>query len=77
MIPSAPGSFKHLQGQEEMNNAVRQSITPELTIGGFERTGSTGHGSDITEIPWNHVYNMVLSTAKILDTTRSKQNGCP
>jgi hypothetical protein len=28
-----------LEGQEDMNNAVRQAITTELTIGGFTRTG--------------------------------------
>jgi hypothetical protein len=40
-----------LEGQEDMNNAVRQAITTELTIGGFSCTGRTGHGLDITEIP--------------------------
>jgi hypothetical protein len=60
-----------------MNVAIRQAITTELTIGGFARTGSRGNGSDITEIPWNHFYNMVLSTAKMLDNSKSKQTGRP
>jgi hypothetical protein len=59
-----------------MNVAIRQAITTELTIGGFARNGS-GHGSSITEIPWNHFYNMVLSTAKMLDNTKAKSSGRP
>ena len=58
-----------LQGQKDMDAAIRQAITTELTIGGFTRTA--GH----TSIPWSNFYQMVLSTAKLLDSTREKQNG--
>ena len=66
-----------LESQEDMNVAIRQAITTELTIGGFARTAGRGNGSEITEIPWNHFYNMVLSTAKMLDNSKSKQTGRP
>jgi hypothetical protein len=46
-----------------MNNAARQAITTEMTIGGLECTGCNGHFSEITEIAWNNFYNMILSTA--------------
>ena len=47
-----------LQGQKDMDSAIRQAITTELTIGGFRGTSVT------TTIPWANFYNMVLSTAK-------------
>jgi hypothetical protein len=50
-----------------MDSAIRQAITTELTIGGFRDTAVT------TRIPWANFYNMVLSTAKMLDSTREKQ----
>jgi hypothetical protein len=50
-----------------MDSAIRQAITTELTIGGFRGTAVT------TGIPWANFYNMVLSTAKILDSSRENQ----
>jgi hypothetical protein len=44
-----------------------QSITTELTIHG--KKGSSTSSS----VPWDNFYNMVLSNAKLLDSTRSKQ----
>jgi hypothetical protein len=41
----------------------------ELTIGGFRGTAVT------IRIPWANFYIMVLSTAKMLDSTREKQTG--
>ena len=58
-----------LQGQKDMDAAIRQAITTELTIGGFRSTSVT------TTIPWANFYNMVLSTAKMLDSSREKQTG--
>jgi hypothetical protein len=58
-----------------MNHAIWQAVTTELTIGGFARANHAGSGSEISEIPWNHFHNMVLSTAKMVDNTRAKQNG--
>jgi hypothetical protein len=58
-----------LQGQKDMDSAICQAITTELTIGGFRGTSVT------TRIPWENFYNMVLSTAKMLDSTREKNSG--
>ena len=52
-----------------MDAAIRQAITTELTIHG------TKGASTSTSVPWNNFYNMVLSNAKLLDSTRSKQTG--
>jgi hypothetical protein len=52
-----------------MNSAIRQAITTELTIGGFHSTAIT------TRITWANFYNMLLSTAKLLDSTKEKQTG--
>ena len=46
-----------LQSHKEMNSAVRQAITAELTISGIKGKVST--------LPWDNFYNMVLSTAKL------------
>jgi hypothetical protein len=48
-----------LQSHKEMNNAIFQAITTELTLSGINGTTST--------LPWDNFYNMVLSTAKLLD----------
>jgi hypothetical protein len=53
-----------LQVQKDMDRAIRHAITTELTIGGFRGTAVT------TRIPCVNFYNMVLSTAKMLDSTR-------
>jgi hypothetical protein len=44
---------------KEMNNAICQAITTELTLSGINGTAST--------LPWDNLYNLVLSTAKLLD----------
>jgi hypothetical protein len=52
-----------LTSQPEMDDAIRQAITTELTIHG------TKGSSTKTSVPWNNFYNMVLSNAKLLDST--------
>jgi hypothetical protein len=52
-----------------MDAAIRQASTTELTIYG------TKGGSGKTNVPWTNFYNMVVSNAKLLDSTRSKQTG--
>jgi hypothetical protein len=52
-----------------MDSAIRQAITTEFIIGGFRGTAVT------TRIPWANFSNMVLSTAKMLYSTREKQTG--
>jgi hypothetical protein len=52
-----------------MDAAIRQAITAELTIHG------TKGSSTKTSVPWNNFYNVVLSNAKLLDSTCSKQTG--
>jgi hypothetical protein len=52
-----------------MDSATCQAVTTELTAGGFRGTAVT------TRILWANFYNMVLSTAKMLDSTREKQTG--
>jgi hypothetical protein len=48
-----------LIGQKEMDDAVRQAITNELTMSGM--------GSCATpQVSWSNFYNIVLSTAKML-----------
>jgi hypothetical protein len=56
-----------LSSQPDMDAAIRQTITTELTIHGSAGSPTT------TTIPWINFYNMVLSNAKLLDSTRSKQ----
>jgi uncharacterized membrane protein YgcG len=53
-----------LQSHKEMNSAVRQAITIEITISGIKGKVST--------LPWDNFYNMVLSTAKLLDNAAPK-----
>jgi hypothetical protein len=53
-----------LQSHKEMNNAISQAITTELTLGGINGTAST--------LPWDNFYNMVVSTAKLLDNAAPK-----
>jgi hypothetical protein len=50
-----------------MDAAIRQTITTELTI------NDTHGSSTTTTIPWINFYNMVISNAKLLDSTRSRQ----
>jgi hypothetical protein len=52
-----------------MDAAIRQAITTELTIHG------TKGASTSTSVTWDNCYNMVLSNAKLLDSTCSKQTG--
>jgi hypothetical protein len=47
----------------------RPTITTKLTI-----VGTNGSPSSVS-IPWTNFYSMVLSNAKLLDSTRSKHNG--
>jgi hypothetical protein len=52
-----------LSSQPNMDAAICQTITTELTIHGT-------HGSPTTTtIPWIYFYNMVISNAKLLDST--------
>jgi hypothetical protein len=53
-----------LQSHKEMNNAIRQAITTELTLSGINGTAST--------LPWDDTYNMVLSTEKLLGNAAPK-----
>jgi hypothetical protein len=54
-----------VQGQKDMESAIRQAITFELPSGGLRGTAATAR------IPWANCYNMVLSTAKMLHSTTS------
>jgi hypothetical protein len=58
-----------LSSQPDMDAAIRQVITTELTIHG--KKGSSTSAS----VSWDNFYNMVLPNAKLLDSTRSKQTG--
>jgi hypothetical protein len=58
-----------LSSQPDMDAAIRQSITTELTI-----NGTQGFPAAIL-ISWTNFYNMVPSNAKLLDSTCSKQLG--
>jgi hypothetical protein len=57
-----------LSSQPNKNVAICQTITTKLTI-----NGTNGSPSSFS-IPWTNLYNMVLSNAKLLYRTRSKQN---
>jgi hypothetical protein len=59
---SASGSPNNLSSKPDMDTAIRQAITNELTI----------HSTKDFQL---NFYNMVLSNAKLLDSTRSKQTG--
>jgi hypothetical protein len=58
-----------LSSQPDMDAAIRQAITTELTVHG------TKGASTSTSVPWDKFYNMVLSNAKLLDSTCSRQTG--
>jgi tRNA-dihydrouridine synthase len=58
-----------ISSQHDMDAAICQAITTELTIHGTKR------GSGKTSVPWTNVYNIVLLNSKLLDSTLSKQNG--
>ena len=53
-----------LQNHKEMNSAIRQAFTTEITLSGL--SGTTA------QLPWDHFYRMVLSTAKLLDSASPK-----
>ena len=53
-----------LQSHKEMNNAIRQAFTTEITLSGINGTTA--------QLPWDHFYRMVLSTAKLLDSSSPK-----
>ena len=53
-----------LQSHKEMNGAIRQAFTTEITLSGINGTTA--------QLPWDHFYRMVLSTAKLLDSASSK-----
>jgi hypothetical protein len=55
--------------QPYMDASICQTITTELII------SATNGSHTSVSIPSTNFYNMVLSNAKILDSTRSKQNG--
>jgi hypothetical protein len=53
-----------VQSHKEMNSAVHQAFTAELTLSSINGKLST--------LPWDNFYNMVLSTAKLLDNAAPK-----
>ena len=55
-----------LQSHKEMNSAIRQAVTTEITINGINGTND--------QLPWDHFYRLVLSTAKLLDSSSGKQD---
>jgi len=55
-----------LQSHREMDSAIRQAITTELTISGMTKAAKDA------QVSWDNFYNIVLSTAKMLDNTRSQ-----
>jgi hypothetical protein len=58
-----------LSSQLDIDAAIHQTITTKIIFNGTNRSPSSVY------IPWTNFYNMVLSNAKLLDSTRSKQNG--
>jgi hypothetical protein len=58
-----------LSSQHDMDAAIRKTITNKLTI-----NGTNGSPYSVS-IPWTIFYKIVLSNAKFVDSTRSKQNG--
>jgi hypothetical protein len=66
MRPSAIWLTNTLKSHEEMNSAVCQAITTELTISCIKGKVST--------LPWDNFYNMVLYTAKLLDNAPPNLN---
>ena len=57
-----------LESQRDMNSAIRQATTTELTFSGMNGT-SANH-----QISWDHFYCIVLSTAKMLDNSKGGTN---
>ena len=55
-----------LQSHKEMNSAIRQAFTTEITLSGINGTTA--------QLPWDHFYRMVLSTAKLLDSAAPKSD---
>jgi hypothetical protein len=55
--------------QPDMDAAIHQTFTTELSINGTQGSPAT------MSIPWINFYNMVLSNAKLFDSTHSKQLG--
>jgi hypothetical protein len=53
-----------LSNHKDMNGAIRQAFTTEITLSGINGTTA--------QLPWDHFYRMVLSTAKLLDSASPK-----
>jgi hypothetical protein len=53
-----------LQSHNKMKNGIHQAITTELTLSGINIT--------VSNLPYDNFYNMVLSTAKLLDDASPK-----
>jgi hypothetical protein len=53
-----------LQSNSDMRSAIRQAQTTQLTLHGMDSTSSTP--------TWSSFYNMLLSTAKMLDKEKSE-----
>jgi hypothetical protein len=47
-----------------MNNAIHKAFTTDLTLSAINGIAAT--------LPWDNFYNMVLSTAKLLDNAAPK-----
>jgi hypothetical protein len=60
-----------LNGQKDMNSAVCHAITTELPLCGMQGLSTT------KQVSWNRSYHIVLSTAKMFDSTRSQNAGRP
>ena len=56
-----------LLGQKDMDDAVRQAITTELTMSGM-------NGTSLTQVSWHNFYRIVLSTAKMLDKSKKDKS---
>ena len=52
-----------LLGHPEMTSAIRQATTTELTIVGLET------GTSTAKVSWSNFFNILMSTAKMLDTS--------
>ena len=57
-----------LLGHPEMTSAIRQATTTELTIVGLAT------GSSTTQVSWSNFFNILMSTAKMLDTNKRDQS---
>jgi Reverse transcriptase (RNA-dependent DNA polymerase) len=56
-----------LLGQKDMDDAVRQAMTTELTMAGMS-------GGSTTQVSWPNFYRIVLSTAKMLDKSKKEKS---